>query len=220
MTSTLISNPELTTGITSYRLIRESRAAKLGLRSSGQIVFQILTDDSLQDLFVRIAANEGGGYASDEAVSVHALVRCITDLETGGLLRSGTFKSAFVGRSANNSGFITAVLLAEGLLSRDAERPHLLIDNGRWNDWCATQLAVSGDLPVVRVGKEVAAVVDTPMAASDADVGYQDHGAEINHAALGVADPAQLPAGGEVPVEPEHGKPGRKARKGHAVESV
>jgi hypothetical protein len=204
MTSTLISNPELPTGITSYRLIRQSRAAKLGLRSSGQIVFQILTDDSLQDLFVRIAANEGGGYVSDEAVSFHALVRCITERTPSEPLRSGIFKSAFVVKSSNNSGFMTAVLLHEGLLSRDANRPHLLIDGGLWNDWRATQLSISGDLPVVRVGKEPALATDLGGGEGPDDI----------------ADPAHTPDDDETPVgsEPEPVRPARKARKGRVLE--
>ena len=208
-------------GVPCYRLIRAASAPKLGLRSTGQIGYQILTDDSHQEVYLRITTNESGGYFSDEAVSVHALVRCITDLETGEVLRSGAFKPAFViGKSANNCGFLSAVMLAEGLLGRDAERPHLLIDNAHWNDWCATQLAVGGDLPLVRIGKDVAAVVDSPVATSDADVGSEDHGAENINADVGVADPGQLPAGDEVPAEPEYGKPGRKARKGRAVEPV
>ena len=202
MTSTLISKPELLNGITSYRLIRESRAAKLGLRSSGQIVFQILTDDALQDLFVRIAANQGGGYVSDEAVSVHALVRCITERTPSEPLRSGIFKSAFVGKSSNNSGFMTAVLLHEGLLSRDANRPHLLIDCGLWNDWRATQLSVSGDLPVVRVGKEPALATDSG-------------GGEVPD---DIADPGYTPDDSDTPSEPEPIRPVRKARKGRVLE--
>lgn len=183
--------------LTSYRLIREARAPKMGLRSTGQIVFQVLTDDAHQDVFLRIAANEGGGYVSDEAVSVHALARCITDLEAGQILRSGMFKPAFAGRSSNNSGFIAAVMLAEGLLSRDAERPHLLIDNGLWNEWRATQLAVSGDLPTVRVGKEIdSSVNNTPAVGSGAD------------------------PDDEVPTDSDTAKPGRKARKGRAVDPV
>jgi hypothetical protein len=204
MTSTVISNPELPTGITSYRLIRESCAAKLGMRSSGKIVFQILTDDAHQDLFVRIAANEGGGYVSDEVVSVHALVRCITERASSEPLRSGIFKSAFVGKSSNNSGFMTAVLLHEGLLSRDANRPHLLIDCGFWNDWRATQLSISGDLPVVRVGKEPALVTDSGSGDVPDDI----------------ADPAHIPEDDDTPreSEPEPIRPARKGRKGRMLE--
>ena len=203
--------------VPSYRLIRAARAPKMGLRSTGGIHYQILTDDSHQEVYLRIASNEGGGYVSDEAVSVHALVRCITDLENGEVLRSGVFKPAFSGRSSNNSGFIAAVMLAEGLLSRDAERPHLLIDNARWSEWCATQLAVGGELPTVRIGKAVAEMGETPAVACEADADPVDAAADD---AVGATDPGHLPAGDEAPAESEHGKSGRKARKGRAVEAL
>ena len=205
-------------GVPCYRLIRAARAPKMGLRSTGGILYQILTDDSHQEVYLRISGNEGGGYFSDEAVSVHALVRCITDREAGEVLRSGAFKPAFSGRSANQGGFTSAVLLAEGLLSRDAERPHLLIDNARWSEWVATQLAVGGELPTVRIGKDMAvAAVDTPAAACEADA---DPIAAAADDAVGATDPGHLPAGDEAPVEFEHGKSGRKARKGRAVEAL
>lgn len=206
-------------GVPCYRLIRAARAPKMGLRSTGEILYQVLTDDSHQEVYLRISGNQGGGFVSDEAVSVHALVRCITSLESGEVLRSGAFKPAFSGRSSNNSGFISAVLLAEGLLGRDAERPHLLIDNARWSDWVAMQLAVGGDLPLVRIGKSVAEIADTPAAACEADADPIDAAAAADDA-VGATDPGHLPAGDEVPAEPEHGKSGRKARKGRAVEAL
>ncbi|MES2879543.1 MAG: hypothetical protein V4713_14100 [Pseudomonadota bacterium] len=190
--------------VLTYRLIREARAPKMGPHSSGQIVYQILTNESRQVLFLRIAANEGGGYVSDEAVCVDAIVRC-TDLEVGQVLRSGAFKPAFTGRSSNNAGFLTAILLAEGLLSRDAERPHALTDLGQWQDWCARQLAVDGDLPCVRIGKEdVAAAPPPPATQADA--------AEVS----GV-DPDPGPATDE-PGDAEPALPARKGRKGRAAD--
>lgn len=204
---TLVTPPS---SVTTYRLIREARAPKMGPHSTGQIVYQILTDETQQELFIRLAANEGGGYVSDEAVSLHAIVRCVTDLEVGQVLRSGAFKSAFVGRSSNNSGFITAVLLAEGLLSRIADHPHGLSDNGQWQAWCAAQLAVTGDLPCVRVGKEaIAAVVSDSAVRPDVDPGLD---------AAGSIDPDHVPVDGDVPSESESVHHGRKGRKGRLTE--
>jgi hypothetical protein len=196
--------------VTTYRLIRKARAPKMGPHSTGQIVYQILTDETQQELFIRLAANEGGGYISDEAVSLHAIVRCVTDLEDGQVLRSGAFKPAFIGRSSNNSGFIAAVLLAEGLLSRIADRPHGLSDNGQWQAWCATQLAVVGDLPCVRVGKEVIAAEASGSAVQpDVDPGLD---------AAGSVAPDHVPVDVDVPSESESGHHGRKGRKGRLAE--
>lgn len=209
---TLVTPPS---SVTTYRLIREARAPKMGPHSTGQIVYQILTDETQQELFIRLAANEGGGYISDEAVSLHAIVRCVTDLEDGQVLRSGAFKPAFVGRSSNNSGFIAAVLLAEGLLSRIADRPHGLSDKQLWQVWCSSQLAVArlavaGDLPCVRAGKEVIAAEASGSAVQpDVDPGLD---------AAGSVDPDHVPVDVDVPSESESGHHGRKGRKGRLAE--
>ena len=212
----------VTSSATTFRLIREGFAPKMGQRSTGQIGYQVLTNEDHTEVFLRIAKNQGGGYASDEAVSIHALVRCIADREAEEPLRSGAFKPAFSGRSSNNSGFIAAVMLTELLIRRDADRPHILHDCCKWNAWCSEQLAVTGDLPTVRVGKEPvvqAPVTSTEITATADDVqGDPVMDVDVSgDATSDVGDPGHLPDDGGVPDEPESARPGRKTRKGRML---
>ena len=211
----------VTTSATTFLLIREGFAPKMGQRSTGQIGYQVLMNEDRTEVFLRIAKNQGAGYASDESVAVSSLVRCISSREVDEPLRSGIFKPAFSGRSSNNSGFIAAIMLAELLIRRDADRPHILHDCGRWNAWCSEQLAVTGDLPTVRIGKEP--VVDETVIAPDvttADDEQVDPVMDVDassDATSDVADPGQVPDDGETPNEPESARPGRKARKGRML---
>lgn len=173
-----------------FRLIREARAAKLGARSTGRITFQILTDEARQALFIRISHNEGGGYISDEAVSLHAIRRCVNECGEE-LLKAASFISAFRGRSSNNPGALAAALVHERLIKRDATRPHLFDDGDEsWQAWATRELATPGELPIVLVGKlphkpvapvRKKAVADVADAASSevttaADAGSGDNG--------------------------------------------
>lgn len=215
------SDTPVTTSATTFLLIREGFAPKMGQRSTGQIGYQVLMNEDRTEVFLRIAKNQGAGYASDESVAVSSLVRCISSREVDEPLRSGIFKPAFSGRSSNNSGFIAAIMLAELLIRRDADRPHILHDCGRWNAWCSEQLAVTGDLPTVRIGKEP--VVDETVIAPDvttADDEQVDPVMDVDassDATSDVADPGQVPDDGETPNEPESARPGRKARKGRML---
>ncbi|MDG0857344.1 hypothetical protein [Roseateles puraquae] len=53
---------QMPAGPQTYLLLREAHSPKLGPRSVGGILFQVLTDTERQALFLRIAGNEGGGY--------------------------------------------------------------------------------------------------------------------------------------------------------------
>jgi hypothetical protein len=116
----------VTTSATTFLLIREGFAPKMGQRSTGQIGYQVLMNEDRTEVFLRIAKNQGAGYASDESVAVSSLVRCISSREVDEPLRSGIFKPAFSGRSSNNSGFIAAIKLAELQIRRDVDLPHIL----------------------------------------------------------------------------------------------
>lgn len=208
MTTTVSTAPgqaSLTSGPQTYLLLREAHAAKLGPRSVGAILFQVLTDPERQALFLRIAGNEGGGYVSDEAVAVQAIRQCISAQPADEPLRAASFKPAFVGRSNNNAGFMTAILVHEGLLSRDAEKTHLMTDTGRWAAWCAEHMAIGGELTSVRVGKEV------PAPAAEGDAAEGDPALATDQA----ADSEAPAADGDV----ETGKPARGRRKARSDQS-
>lgn len=159
--------------IKTYRLIRQSQCPKLGAFSSGRITYQLLTSEARNQLFLRISGNEGGGYVSDEAVALSRIMQCVDDHGPDKPLRSTHFREAFVGRSNNNWGFLSAILLHEGLLERHPAQPHLLIDCGEWEAWQRAQLAeASDDAAEVKVGKlprPIGGPRISPQAAPDAD---------------------------------------------------
>jgi hypothetical protein len=148
-----------------FRLIREEKATKLGARSTGRITFQVLTDEGRQALFLRISANEGGGFISDEPVNLHAILRCVTE-RGDAALKASSFVTAFRGRSSNNPGALCAALVHERLLKRDATRPHLLDDGDiSWQAWATSQLAVQGERPIIVIGKAATKPVPPPRKA-------------------------------------------------------
>lgn len=173
----MTNTPGPEAGPKTFLLIREDRAPKLGLRSTGGILFQVLTDEQRDKLFIRIAGNEGGGYVSDEAVPVDAIRRCVEAFGQE-LLQATALKPAFIGRSSNNWGFLRTILVHEQLLRRDPDRPHLAADTGSWDEWTSRHLSMTGELKPIKVGKEPvvkkkpaapAAKVDDAPAAADGD---------------------------------------------------
>lgn len=141
-------------GPKTYYLLRADHAPKLGQRSTGRIAFQVLTDAKRQSVFLRIAGNEGGGYVSDEAVPFAEVVRCINEHDPKLPVKAELFRRAFVGRSNNNWGFLTAILVYEGLLRRDPDKPSRMSDAGGWAAWASRHLEIQGELQAVKVGKE------------------------------------------------------------------
>lgn len=141
-------------GPKTYYLLRADHAPKLGQRSTGRIAFQVLTDAEREHVFLRIAGNEGGGYVSDEAVPFAEVVRCINEHDPKLPVKAELFRRAFVGRSNNNWGFLTAILVYEGLLRRDPDRPSRMSDAGGWSAWASRHLEIQGELQAVKVGKE------------------------------------------------------------------
>lgn len=134
-----------------YLRIREASAPKLGKRAHGQLRYQVLADVAREAVHLRVTGNDGGGYFSSEAVPLPKIRHCLSGLDRRPL-RSSEFRAAFTGRSTNNPGFLAAVLVAEGLLTRDLDDPLRLVDAGAWESWQRQQLNAEGEWPVVRIG--------------------------------------------------------------------
>ena len=135
----------------SFWLLKDGTAPKLGARAEGGIRFHVLADAERQHLFVAITGNESGGYFSREKVPFDKIEACLATSQTGKPFPSKTFKNAFVGRSSNNAGFMTAVLRSMNLLAvaPDAETQH--VKSGDWAAWKKTMLAETGTLVVATV---------------------------------------------------------------------
>lgn len=179
-TSPVADTAKPTPTVKTFWLIREAFAPKLSPRSNGRIKYQILTDQSRQTLFLRIAGNEGGGQFSDEAVPVQALRSCVNQHPADQPMRAAALKSAFVGRSSNQPPFGAAILLAEGLLQRDSERAGVLIDGSSWQAWADAQMAAAvGDLSEVKVGKELVIRPEPRQAPAPIDAVAQERGCDV-----------------------------------------
>ncbi len=129
-----------------FWLLRAGTAQKVGKQSTGAISYQIVADSARASLSIAIVGNATGGYFSREQVAIAKIESCLSHAEAGKPIASKAFKGAFVGRSANNAGFLAAVLRAEGLLSpaAEAEIQHLIA--GDWLAWQAAALAEPGRL--------------------------------------------------------------------------
>ena len=77
--------------------------------------------DTTGDIHFKITSNSGGGFFSEEWVALSAIQDAWSKWPQDQPLTSMALSKLFRGKSANNPGFLTAVLLAEGLLERDGD---------------------------------------------------------------------------------------------------
>jgi hypothetical protein len=223
------------TSTTTFHLVRQATAAKLGANSTGTISYAVLIDADRTEPFIALTGNDGGGYFSREAVPISALRRCVGQTASDKPLGASVFKPAFVGRSTNNGYFAVAALCAEGLLNRVQRdgpgRGQPLADAGFWDDWC-TQVRAQADeqgdaLPVFQIGKpavtepaaepagadtdKATAEGDTPEAVGIESQPFAETVTDNDAKASAQADDDAAPAGDTDAAEPA-GKPRRRAK--------
>ena len=90
-------------------LIDNGKALKLSPKTQNHVFFQLGLKDEENTLHIRMSGNEGGGLHSKEWVAMDAII-AILDTQIGKPLKSTLLKSVFKGGSANNCGFMAAVL--------------------------------------------------------------------------------------------------------------
>src|SRR5476649_1964357 len=142
--------------MSSFWVLKDGTAPKLGARAEGGIRYQVLADTDRQHLYVAITGNESGGYFSRERVPFDKIEACLDALDADKPFPSKTFKEAFIGRSSNNAGFLVAAMRKEGLLAAapDSEAQH--VRHGDMATWKKEMLAEPGKLiaPSVENGGE------------------------------------------------------------------
>ncbi|TDG11653.1 hypothetical protein E2F43_18250 [Seongchinamella unica] len=77
--------------------------------------------DEAGEIYLKLTSNSGGGFFSEEWVDFTAIQGAWNKWPQDQPLTSFALSKMFRGKSANNPGFLTAVLLAEGLLERDGD---------------------------------------------------------------------------------------------------
>lgn len=118
-----------------YLSLKLARAAKSGQRAHGVMHYRILTDHQHKELFLMMVDNEGSGYFSREVVPFGKVEHCLTAAVNPKAMPATAFRAAFIGKSANNPGFLVAILRAEGLLSAVPGKVHLHQISGDWHVW-------------------------------------------------------------------------------------
>lgn len=129
---------------TPFWLLNAGTAKKLGQHSAGILNYHVLADNDRRGLLIAVTRNEGGGYFSRERVPFRAIVTCLEKYKAGVPFVSKVLKDVFISKSANNAGFLCAVLHALGLLAAapDAKPQHIV--TGDWPLWEKTMLAETG----------------------------------------------------------------------------
>lgn len=134
--------PEI--ALTPFWLLNAGTANKLGQRSIGMLNYHVLADNDRRDLLIAVTRNEGGGYFSRERIRFQTVVTCLEKYKAGVPFVSKVLKDVFVSKSANNSGFICAVLHALSLLGAAPEAKTQHVVTGDWSAWEKAMLAETG----------------------------------------------------------------------------
>lgn len=156
---------------TPFWLLNAGTAKKLGQHSAGILNYHVLADNDRRGLLIAVTRNEGGGYFSRERVPFRTIVASLERYKSGEpSFVSKVLKDAFISKSANNAGFLCAVLHALGLLAAapEAKTQHVVI--GDWPLWEKTMLSETGtriELP--------AEIGDEKLVESDAVPDHKEH---------------------------------------------
>lgn len=148
---------------TTYLLIKTERARKTG---EGSITYAVLKDADSQGVYFTLLANDRAGRFSPEIVAFEKVEQCLAKVDAKKPVAAKIFAAAFVGRSANDPGFLVAAMRQELLLLPTVDASHLHAVSGNWDDWKRQILAQEGQpyTPPAPKGKGVfasAAPVDT-----------------------------------------------------------
>jgi hypothetical protein len=138
-----------------YVSLKLATARKTSQRAMGEITYRILCDEQRERLFITIVSNNGGGYFSKEVVPFDGVERCLAAYTEGKPMPAKVLRTAFVGKSVNNAGFLAAILRAEGLLAGVPDAVHQHQIAGDWTDWKEIMLCADGERYVPPTKPEV-----------------------------------------------------------------
>lgn len=95
-------------------VISQAMALKLNPKTQNHIFFDVAVKQADKNLYLRMSGNEGGGLHSKEWLPVEPILNLIEKYQ-GQSFKSTVFNSLFRGSSANNAGFLGAVLRSPAL---------------------------------------------------------------------------------------------------------
>lgn len=127
-----------------FWLLDAGQAKKLGQQSAGLLSYHVLADHDRREILIAVTANDGGGFFSRERVNFRAIESCLDKYKSGLPFVSKALKAAYFSKSANNAGFMAAVLRSLGLLGQapEAATQHVVV--GDWPAWHQKMLTQTG----------------------------------------------------------------------------
>jgi len=118
----------------SYKLLIESgQAEKISPKASGILTWQLAMSETDNELYLRLLANGSGGLFSKDWVPITKIESVLESQPATGFT-SGVFKSLFKGASANNAGFLAAVLRSPDICLLEGH-PDKLFTHVLYPDW-------------------------------------------------------------------------------------
>ena len=99
-----------------FRIIKKSTSPKLSPRTQGALTYHVGYNDKSKFFHFRITANSGGGFFSNEWISLQDVLDTIENTPSDQPFKAIIFKSLYQSKGSNNQGFLAAVLRAENLL--------------------------------------------------------------------------------------------------------
>ncbi len=118
----------------SYKLLIESgQAEKISPKASGILTWQLAMSETDNELYLRLLANGSGGLFSKDWISLSKIESVLEVQPTTGFT-SGVFRPLFKGASANNAGFLAAVLRSPDICLLEAH-PEKLFTHVLYADW-------------------------------------------------------------------------------------
>jgi hypothetical protein len=112
--------------------------------SKATLAYDINHDKESNSLSIRIIANSGGGFFSNEWIAINDILACIEKAPADFPFKALIFRHLYKSKGSNNHGFLAAVLRNEGLLVSvpKAAYSHAVGDHDAFNK--AVQKLVKG----------------------------------------------------------------------------
>lgn len=108
-----------------YRLIIQAgQAEKISPKAMGNLTWQLAISEVDQQLYLRLIANGSGGLFSKDWISL-SKIESVLEVQQKEGFTSSVFKPLFKGASANNAGFLAAVLRSPEICLMEAHAEKL-----------------------------------------------------------------------------------------------
>lgn len=128
-----IQSPASKQSTTGVRIIYQGTCPKLTARGRGDLSYELGSNDGTKESYVRITVNASSGAFSNEWLAL-GQIRALLDLksEQKKTFSAVTMEGLFARRSANNYGYLAAVLIAEGVIETLPGKP-VMLSLGDWD---------------------------------------------------------------------------------------